>query len=148
MVEGKTPPEGLPEEDLEVLKLVNGERTVRKIIDVSRLGEFSAWDSMANLYDAGLIEAVREARAVKEKVEKKPKLLEATFADTALSAVALFATLFFLATAIFRGGLFNLSIFSIPLNAAREYHSLEARSLNWSQRMPAKYPPANPPEHK
>jgi hypothetical protein len=148
MVEGKTPPEGLPEEDLEVLKLVNGERTVRKIIDVSRLGEFSAWDSMANLYDAGLIEAVREARAVKEKVEKKPKLLEATFADTALSAVALFATLFFLATAIFRGGLLNLSIFSIPLNAAREYHSLEARSLNWSQRMPAKYPPANPPEHK
>ncbi|TAL18086.1 DUF4388 domain-containing protein [bacterium] len=149
VVEGKTPPEGSPEEDVEVFQLVNGERTVRKIIDVSRLGEFSAWDSMANLYDGGIIEAVRETRAAKPQAEKKPvKLLEATFADTALSAVALFATLFFLATAIFRGGLLNLSIFSIPVDAAREYHSLEARSLNWSQRMPAKYPPANVPERK
>lgn len=49
----------LSEEDKKILSLIDGNRTVREIRDVSLLGEFESLKALSNLIKAGFIEPVR-----------------------------------------------------------------------------------------
>jgi hypothetical protein len=48
-------PEELSSEQNRVLALIDGTCSVREIVNLSRLGEFSAWNAMAELFERGLI---------------------------------------------------------------------------------------------
>lgn len=51
----QVPRRDLTEEEMIVIGLLDGVNTVREVIDRSRLGEFSAWNAVASLYDEELI---------------------------------------------------------------------------------------------
>ncbi len=85
----------LTEEETIVLDLVDGVRTVKEILDRSRLGEFHAWSAMSNIYDDGLI-------AMGEKKPKKKLSKKAVIKKTKTSPVFLDSLV---AVAVFVGAL-------------------------------------------
>ncbi len=52
----------LTPEESHVLNLVDGNHTVREILDRSRLGEFNAWEALAGLHDRGYLKPVGTSR--------------------------------------------------------------------------------------
>jgi len=89
--EGIVAPEedqGLLPEQEQVLKLLNGSRTVKDIVDLSRLGEFEATKALSELLGRGLIEPrAEEAKAAPEIKPRDIKGIAMSMVSFALIAV-------------------------------------------------------------
>ncbi len=128
---------GLSPDDSRVLALVDGTRTVREVVDRSRLGEFLGWKAFASLVEQGLVLQVGASR------KPAPHLTPVRPRRTADGMTALgFLVLAALLLALFAPhGLREFARLRDAVLEAREEASvLSRRASEWRERRPVVWP--------
>lgn len=139
-VPGTAPMRELTDEESVVLDLLDGERTVRDIINRSRLGEFPAWDALANIYNDGLVVPVEQKKAKtftqpKPAAKKKPVALDAT-----VSAILLALAVVVLVAPRLVGTSGRVGLPTVIRAAKADLEDVQRRSAEWESRGPVFWP--------
>ncbi|MDF1553286.1 MAG: DUF4388 domain-containing protein [Deferrisomatales bacterium] len=137
-LEAEAVPAKLPALQAKVLGLVDGVRTVREVVDLTRAGDFGGWEALVGLFDRGLITPVGAVRRIKPEVRPVyggragdwvvgTALVAAGVALVLLSSAARFDAFRALADGLeqVRGGV----------------ETVDARARTWANREPLRWPP-------
>ena len=123
------------EEVLRILSLVDGEKTVRDIINRSRMGEFDAWDTLARFYDDSIIDIVRQDRVKKERIRRRRRaLFPGRFKDFVAAALLVAAALSLLTYTSEWRIWTSLDYHKLWDDVIRQYAPLEERAEGWGER--------------
>ncbi|PLX39938.1 MAG: hypothetical protein C0608_10375 [Deltaproteobacteria bacterium] len=132
----------LGEEILRILGLVDGERTVREIINRSRMGEFDAWDTLARFYDDGVIDIVRQDKVKKERIRRRRRkaLVPGRLKDLVAAAILTVCALSLLSYTSEWKIWTTLDYHKLWGDAVRQYAPLEERAQRWGERRNTELP--------
>lgn len=135
----KAPEREFTREEAAVYSHVDGKRTVRKLADMSLVGEFNAWDALAGLYDEGYVVEIKKAYQRPDAAVRSRHLGE-LMSDTLLGVVmaALAAILVITSDFSFTGSL-SLYVNSVK-NVEEELRLLDLRRAD-AEELPVAWPP-------
>lgn len=123
-----------------VLNLVDGERTVRQIIERSRLGEFNTWDALAKFFDMGLITPVKKDKKKKATVTKKAFNVPPMVSDLLFTVVLLAGA----SVALYYSEVWvkwsEIDLGRMTVEASEQFREVERRNLEWGKRKPHEWP--------
>ncbi len=131
-------PGDLTSEEARVLPMIDGTHTVRELIDLSRLGEFNAWQAIANLFERGLLTPVRATRRTppEPKTVQSRRMLDALVAAGVLGVAAL---LWLLSASLgVESSVGNLH--SAVTGAREEAAQVVRRASDWRETVPSSWP--------
>lgn len=129
--------EELSPDESRVLALVDGTRTVREVVDRSRLGEFLGWKAFASLSEQGLVQMVGATRRPALNLSR-PAPRRTADAVTALGLLLLAALLlaFFAPRGLRESGRLRDAVGE----ARQEAAALAQRAREWREREPLVWP--------